>query len=66
MEDEEGAGIAVLLHEILSFEDFAEFEFFQEHFLELGILDEGGESKMALESFEDDCLIVRCFLLIDL
>jgi hypothetical protein len=41
MQDEERASIAILLHQILSFQNFTQFEFLQQHFLELGVLDEG-------------------------
>lgn len=40
MEDEKGAGHAVLLHEVLPLIDLAELELLEQKFLDLLILDE--------------------------
>lgn len=63
MEDEEGAGHGVLLHEVLAFVDLAEPELFEEQLLDFFILDEGGEGEVVSETLEDECLVGDAFFL---
>jgi hypothetical protein len=42
-----------LLHEVLSFVDFAHLEFFQEGLLKELVFDQAGEGEVGFETFED-------------
>jgi len=46
VEDKKWAGHTILLHEVLSFVDFAESKFFQKNLFDFFILDERGEGEM--------------------
>lgn len=63
MQDEEGTGHAVLLHEVLSLVDFAESELFEQKFLDLLVLNERGEGEVGSETFEDQRLVGDALLL---
>lgn len=65
MKDEEGAGVIVLFHEVLSFVDAAEFEFVEEGFLDVLIFHERRKGEMSAKAFEDEGFIDEAFFLFD-
>jgi hypothetical protein len=66
VEDEEGAGHAVLLHEVLSLVDLAQLELLQQQLLDLLVLDQRREREVRLEALQDQRLVVDRLLLDDL
>jgi hypothetical protein len=63
MQNKEGTCIIVLLHEVLPFHHFAEFELFQQHLSQHSILNERRKGEMAFEAFQYDSLIIYSLLL---
>jgi len=46
MQDEKGAGHAILLHQVLTLVHLAELEFLEKEFLDFFILDQRGKGEM--------------------
>lgn len=65
MQDEEGTGIVILLHEVVALVDPAEAELVEEVLLHGAVLDEGGEGEMGGEALEDEGFVDKTFLLLD-
>lgn len=65
VQDEEGTGIVILLHEVVALVDPAEAELVEEVLLHGAVLDEGGEGEMGGEALEDEGFVDKTFLLLD-
>ena len=65
MKDKERTGVIILFHEVLSFVNFAQLEFFKEGVLKEFVFDEAGEGEVGFEGFEDEGFVSGGFFLFE-
>jgi hypothetical protein len=58
LQDEKGAGQAVLLHEVLPLVDLAEAKLVKQQLAYLLIFNEGRKSEMGFQALQDESLVV--------
>ena len=63
MQDEEGAGHAVLLHEVLPLADLAQPELLEQQLLYLLVFNQRGEGEVGPQTFQDQRLVRNALLL---
>jgi len=66
MQNEKRAGHTILLHEILTLVNFAQFELFEQQLLDFLILNQRRKGKMVFETLEDESFVADAFFLWDL